>query len=1219
MSAQPSSSQLSANGANGGPQTVAAQNKTKDLFNAALQARNPNNNYIAHIKIWEDVPPESNGDPAAGASTKKARYLILAVQKDNGRVTINKAKRNANGTFSIGKDWDLNTLREVHVIQPDIFSITLSRPYQWQTQQPREQQLFLQSLVKVYRKYTQDDGPKLIGIDVPLSGASQAAAPVPESALLSRPSSASNRSDVSTGSVPVPTAAPALSTNVVTVQPYSVSPTPSLNISTSPRKATESSSTSPVRASPARDLPLASRERATSNSPNGVASGAISRGIRDGHSPSPLRNTVALPTPSKSAETASTARPSRTQATTSDSLSVPSATPRPVPHRKQSSTDNISIRSGSSGGGGGDARARLSSIEPMRGGAAYERMLLAGTGLSGVNEVDDGDEEEEDPYGGAVLADGEAPTDSSFSSRRATLGRPVIARIDPTDRGRNKDSSKNSAPVDPEEDENSTLVAVEEMLEGFEWRNAGGRIFGGAASGKGTADVIEARLLDELSALDSANIHAIIESDDRVALVVQHMEEALSHLDMMDSMIAGFKVQLNARADDISHIESQNRGLQVQTSNQRTLMAEIENLINTINVDDGAIHALSAGRLESADGIAQLESAAASLYKSMLQARRDGDGGGADMTAAAERLAEHESISNRFCKRVMDYLNVTFNVEGQRLLSDPARQQALQPPHPTLLDHSPMEDVLGQYCGLLLYMKEVSAANFSRVSASYFASASECYKSEIQKIFAVYRSQLKKASEEDASESSFAPPPSSATASAIRSGTIRRVGRDKSLRGGRNRGDVSGQESLQRILSSVFPILLREQGFISDFLHINDNNITFADYMDLEPYFRRRAAGTFAGSAAGPLREMKGALDLIFGFLAPELQSFTDDALAKDRMSIVGLLATLDRGIIEAEEVNCESLQKILSKLHLRLASQLERLVQEQIKGIEQTKLTVKKRKGVVHFIRAFPVFVERVESQLINAETLNIRGAVDGYYAQICRAMFDALQTISRADGGGGGTAASGGGDEDKGQLNHLVILIENMWHFISEVSKISRQRGNSALSGLVKRAETIYGDSLNAYTHFVLRRPLAKMMDFGDGIDGLLRSTPATEVSLHSAYSKSSFKKLVRDFTAKDTRKAIEALSKRVGKHFADDEESALPASGSGSGTSSQSTDAQDAEITDVLVRVWNNCQDACINEFTRLARIAQDCYPDQNVKLELGPPELKRLFAALQPKHR
>ena len=1097
------------------------------------------------------------------------------MQKDTGRVTINKAKRNANGSFSIGKDWDLNTLREVQVIQPDVFSITLSRPYQWQTQQPVEQHLFLQSLVKVYRKYTQDHGPRLIGIEVPLS-TSSAAPPIADSANLSDRPSSGYRTDTSLAGSSNGTsvaAAPAIKT---------------------PAPANSQPAAKPT---PARTLSGDSNGRDRAASPSSSVNQSPSKSKREGIlQPSPLSRPVQLPSrpsvESQRSATSETPTPPR-QTSGSASLTVPRhAAPR------KNSADSLSIKSGSSGGmagGGGDARARLSSIEPIRGGAAYERMLLAGTGLTGVTEVDDDQgAEEDDPYAGALLADTDAAPDASFSSKRATLGRPAIARLE-TDKTKFSNKSKPSDDLEDDEDENSTLVAVEEMLEGLEWRNATSKAYG-VAAGKGTADMIEARLLDELSALESANIHAIIESDDRVALVVKHMEEALNDLDMMDSMIASFKVQLDARADDISHIESQNRGLQVQTSNQRTLMAEIENLINTINVDDDAIHTLSAGRLENPEGVAQLEIAAASLYKSMLQARRDGDGGGADMAAAAERLADHEAISARFCKRVLDYLNITFNAEAQRLLSDPARQKALQPPHPTLPDHAPMEGVLGQYCGLLLYMKEVSSATFSRVSAAYFASASECYRSEMQQLFSAYRTQLRKASDEDVNESSFvAPNTAGVTTAAIRSGTIRRAQRDKSVRGGRDRGHVSGQDGLQRILSCIFPILLREQTFISDFLHINDNNITFADYMDLEPYFRRRAAGMFTStSSSGPLREMKGAMDLIFGFVAPELQCFTDDALAKDRMSIVGLLATLDRGIIEAEEVSCESLQKVLAKLHLRLASQLERFVQEQIKGIEQTKLTVKKRKGVVHFMRVFPVFVDRVEAQLVNAETLNIRNAVDGYYAQICGAMFDALQTISRSET----TVTTSVGDEDKGQLNHLVILIENMFYFTAEIGKVSRLKSSTALTGLVKRAETIYADSLSSYTQFVLRRSLAKMMDFGEGIDALLRSTPAGEVSLHAAYSKAAYKKMLRDYTAKDTRKAVEALSKRVAKHFVDDE-------------------GDEGEGVEVLGRVWRECEAGYVREVERVERVARECYASEGV--EMGSNEVRRLFGSLAPKRR
>lgn len=89
---------------------------------------------------------------------------------------------------------------------------------------------------------------------------------------------------------------------------------------------------------------------------------------------------------------------------------------------------------------------------------------------------------------------------------------------------------------------------------------------------------------------------------------------------------------------------------------------------------------------------------------------------------------------------------------------------------------------------------------------------------------------------------------------------------------------------------------------------------------------------------------------------------------------IVGILAALDRAIVEAEELNNEFLLRSLSKLHMRLASQLERFVGEQIKGIEQTKLTVKKRKGVAHFIKVFPVCGVVQPTQLTHAVYRRLR-----------------------------------------------------------------------------------------------------------------------------------------------------------------------------------------------------------------------------------------------------
>jgi hypothetical protein len=68
--------------------------------------------YIAHLKTWEDAQAGS-GQQDQGA--KKARYLMLSVSK-YGKVFMHKAKRNNNGSFSKGKTWNMEDLRQVEVV-----------------------------------------------------------------------------------------------------------------------------------------------------------------------------------------------------------------------------------------------------------------------------------------------------------------------------------------------------------------------------------------------------------------------------------------------------------------------------------------------------------------------------------------------------------------------------------------------------------------------------------------------------------------------------------------------------------------------------------------------------------------------------------------------------------------------------------------------------------------------------------------------------------------------------------------------------------------------------------------------------------------------------------------------------------------------------------------------------------------------------------------------
>jgi len=106
--------------------------------------------------------------------------------------------------------------------------------------------------------------------------------------------------------------------------------------------------------------------------------------------------------------------------------------------------------------------------------------------------------------------------------------------------------------------------------------------------------------------------------------------------------------------------------------------------------------------------------------------------------------------------------------------------------------------------------------------------------------------------------------------------------------------------------------------------------------MGLDNYFRRQAARS-ASLSQTTLKLIRGALDLIFGFLPAELKSWLDAALGKDNMfvkmevpfiteltlftgrEIVGITAFLERFLLEAEEKGNPFVINLLEKQHSRL------------------------------------------------------------------------------------------------------------------------------------------------------------------------------------------------------------------------------------------------------------------------------------------------------------
>lgn len=135
--------------------------------------------YITHIRITEyaaypTTPPPPQARTGEG---QKPRIIIVAVRK-SGRVRLHKSKENSNGTFSIGKTWNLDDLTRIESYtgpetSPNYrdwagdtgFQVTLGKPYFWHAQTDKEKKFFIASLIKIYGKYTGGKTPELAGFE----------------------------------------------------------------------------------------------------------------------------------------------------------------------------------------------------------------------------------------------------------------------------------------------------------------------------------------------------------------------------------------------------------------------------------------------------------------------------------------------------------------------------------------------------------------------------------------------------------------------------------------------------------------------------------------------------------------------------------------------------------------------------------------------------------------------------------------------------------------------------------------------------------------------------------------------------------------------------------------------------------------------------------------------------------------------------------------------
>ncbi|KAH8165859.1 hypothetical protein CIB48_g2423 [Xylaria polymorpha] len=652
------------------------------------------------------------------------------------------------------------------------------------------------------------------------------------------------------------------------------------------------------------------------------------------------------------------------------------------------------------------------------------------------------------------------------------------------------------------------------------------------------------------------------EEDERVDAIKKGLDVAITECDELDNLLTLYSVELSGQ------------GLQVQASNQKLLRNELESLLDICAITADDLQPLKVAPLENTAGLEEIEAALVTLYKAMMkidpsvagseprksedasmneqQASLNPDYG--KMRIVQEKKEMYLSESKFFLNRLGGFMSRQFDksIQDTKSAIAGALSKKVDP-----RNHDAGRDLLWRYSPLVLYAREANLEEWDRYLHIYQEKHNPLYRSEFKDILDAWKRNARKPAGEE-SELLFTAQiekQHEGTMATARRVTVKRSQTlARSL--GRPLGDGSktnldkvpdgrshAYEIFAGIMDDLLPLVEIEQNFIVDFFHAT--TLETADFPDLVAATRprdRQAGDLKRHRLMEPDRELARrvtrAMEAIFLFLEQDLQNLILWVLAQDPLQGVGILAVLERKQIEMTSSNQDFLNNVLQKLNGNLESRFSKFVEEQIRAIEDTKVKIKKRKGVISFMRVFPNFSAAVENMLSTTDTASsVRRAVDREYERIIKSMFDSLKVIARENPA---TLTSSGADpEDKEALNYHILLIENMNHFSEELNT----HGLEILEEWKEAAASEMAEHMNLYLNAVMRRPLGKLLEYLENLETQIASGKTiTIIAAQPSNSKATFNKVLSTYDGREVRKGIEALRKRVDKHFGDADDPSL-----------------------------------------------------------------------------
>ncbi|KAH8300433.1 hypothetical protein KR018_005356 [Drosophila ironensis] len=682
------------------------------------------------------------------------------------------------------------------------------------------------------------------------------------------------------------------------------------------------------------------------------------------------------------------------------------------------------------------------------------------------------------------------------------------------------------------------------------------------------------QLSRELHDLDGANIQSVLASEQKVLKMMEHIDNAISEADKFETRLDSYEDILGHVKETMEKIGGKNAMIEIANNNNIKLMKELNKVISQLDLPHSQQQALDEPDLKTATGRKAAIAAAQCLQQAM---NSDIDPALLRLEAVQDQRKRFEKWKQKFSATVSRFMNNLFIHLGNEIGDMPVTSTEL-----TLPNHSNVHHELTPYTELMHWTKAMDRKTYDGLMRVYTASLSKIYDRDVRNFFNLAKLQVSEKLRSSREDLDMSTSSRKSAVSTIPYGTLG-INREQWGPGVESADRIRFDALLEKVLAELEPIALQEQLFCINFFQMDVISPTTKNTQTtLEMEKAVDMSQSVLSSAVSPTTEgvpqkridrqinedVRKLMMGLFGCLEPELVSFIQSFERVDSFYSLYVLVRLTQHVMSAQDTHSFLSMTFASAL-VQVKRNFDRFMQQQLQSIREAKLH-KRSKAILPYVENFENFAQTAEGIFRKSDR---RTDMEKWYLQLVNAIFEGIHLHS----------------QEHPKTPSQVVRMENYHHMYALLAQLKVP----GLDALKKEAKTRYNEALKAYVTQYFGRPLEKLNQFFEGVQQkVAQGVKETEISYQMAFSKQELRKVIAQYPAREVKKGLENLYKKVEKHLSEEE--------------------------NLLQVVWHAMQEEFIAQYNYLEERIQKCYAGAMINLEFNIQDILAFFSDIARSH-